>query len=135
MSATGLEPRTTYYVNEHSNIWPNWPNGWVFLYELSSSGFEFSCSHDNWLICDWYSSRATLGISFFRVPTKDDEYSINWRNNIQHCCSYYSWYHTVLKAILKNDKLKTEQFQLHYPQKSMICHKQIIPTKLHFSLY
>ena len=21
-------------------------------------------------------------ISFFRVPTKDDEYSINWRNNI-----------------------------------------------------
>ena len=28
------------------------------------------------------SSRAAPGISFFRVPTKDDEYSINWRNNI-----------------------------------------------------
>ena len=23
--ATGLEPRTTYLLNEHSTIWPNWP--------------------------------------------------------------------------------------------------------------
>ena len=22
-----------------------WPNGWVFVYELSGSGFESSCSH------------------------------------------------------------------------------------------
>ena len=34
------------------------------------------------LIFNWHSSRAASGISFFRVPTKDDEYSINWRNNI-----------------------------------------------------
>ena len=26
---------------------PVWPNGWVFLYELSGSGFESSCSHLN----------------------------------------------------------------------------------------
>ena len=25
--------------------WPAWPNGWVFFYELSGSGFESSCSH------------------------------------------------------------------------------------------
>ena len=24
-----------------------WPNGWVFVYELSGPGFEFSCSHLN----------------------------------------------------------------------------------------
>ena len=24
-----------------------WPNGWVFLYELSGFGFESSCSHLN----------------------------------------------------------------------------------------
>ena len=23
---TGLEPRTTQFLNEHSTIWPNWPN-------------------------------------------------------------------------------------------------------------
>ena len=27
--------------------WSNWPNGWVFVYELSVSGFESSCSHLN----------------------------------------------------------------------------------------
>ena len=49
-TATGLEPRTTWFVNEHSTIWPNrpvWPNGSVFVYELSVSGFEASCSHLN----------------------------------------------------------------------------------------
>ena len=39
-------------------------------------------SGENCLIFNWHSSRATPGISFFRVPTKDDEYSINWRKNI-----------------------------------------------------
>ena len=37
---------------------------------------------ENCLIFNWHSSRAARGISFFRVPTKDGEYSINWRNNI-----------------------------------------------------
>ena len=33
------------HLTEHSSIiWPVWPNGWVFFYELSSSGFESSCS-------------------------------------------------------------------------------------------
>ena len=44
VTATGLEPRTTFFVNEHSAIWPN---GWVFVYELSGSGFESSCSHSS----------------------------------------------------------------------------------------
>ena len=39
-------------------------------------------SGENCLIFNRHSSRATPGISFFRVPTKDDEYSINWRKNI-----------------------------------------------------
>ena len=42
LTATGLEPRTTWFVNKHSTIWPI---GWVFVYELSGSGFESSCSH------------------------------------------------------------------------------------------
>ena len=29
VTATGLEPRTTYFVNEHSIIWPNSPNDWA----------------------------------------------------------------------------------------------------------
>ena len=26
VTATGLKPRNTQFVNEHSTIWPNWPN-------------------------------------------------------------------------------------------------------------
>ena len=39
-------------------------------------------SGENCLSFNWHSSRAAPGISIFRVPAKDDEYSINWRNNI-----------------------------------------------------
>ena len=48
-------------------------------------------SGENCLIFNWHSSRAASGISFFRAPTKDDEYNINWRNNIvavTTCCVY-----------------------------------------------
>ena len=32
--------------SEHSSIiWPVWPNGWVFVYELSGCGFVSRCSH------------------------------------------------------------------------------------------
>ena len=37
--------RTDKYSEHSSIIWPVWPNGWVFVYELSGSGFESSCSH------------------------------------------------------------------------------------------
>ena len=39
-------------------------------------------SGESCLIFNWHSYRAASGISFFRAPTKDDEYNINWRNNI-----------------------------------------------------
>ena len=43
--STGLKPRSIYFVNEHLAIWSNWPNGWVFVYEVNGSGFESSCTH------------------------------------------------------------------------------------------
>ena len=36
MTATRLEPTTTYFVNEHSTIQPNWPNYWAVLWVLIS---------------------------------------------------------------------------------------------------
>ena len=46
-----------------------------FVLNLRNSG-------ENCLIFNSYSFRAAPGISFSRIPTKDDKYSINWRNNI-----------------------------------------------------
>ena len=39
---------------------------------------------ENCLVFNWHSSRAAPEISFFKVPTKDDEYyyRTTWRNNI-----------------------------------------------------
>ena len=43
--------RTRFRVNPHSIEWilyrvnTIWPNGWVFVYKLSASNFESSCSH------------------------------------------------------------------------------------------
>ena len=39
-------------------------------------------SGENCLIFNWHSSRAAPGISFFRVPAKNDQYSGNCRNDI-----------------------------------------------------
>ena len=52
-------------------------------------------SVENCLIFNWHVSRAPPGISIFRVPTKDDEYNINWRNNIVAVITR----DTVIKAI------------------------------------
>ena len=30
-----MEPTTTYFVNEHSTIWSNWPNDWAVLWVLT----------------------------------------------------------------------------------------------------
>ena len=37
--------RTDKYSQHSSIIWPVWPNGWVFVYELSDCQFESRCSH------------------------------------------------------------------------------------------
>ena len=37
--------RTDKYSQLSSIIWSVWPNGWMFIYELSGCRFESSCSH------------------------------------------------------------------------------------------
>ena len=71
-------------------------------------------SGENCLSFNWHSSRAAPGISFFRVPTKDDEYSIKTGET------------TLLQLLLVipysdednlKRQIKIEHSELHYPQK------------------
>ena len=71
-------------------------------------------SGENCLSFNWHSSRAAPGISFFRVPTKDDEYSIKTGET------------TLLQLLLVipysdegnlKRQIKIEHFELHYPKK------------------
>ena len=46
MTRAYSQMQSTYKYSEHSSIiWPVWPNGWMFVSELSGSGFESSCNH------------------------------------------------------------------------------------------
>ena len=59
--------------NKHSTIWlslpkwPVWPNGWVFVYELSGSGFETSCSHLNFRFRACFKQGVTWHSGHYRV--------------------------------------------------------------------
>ena len=44
-----FEPTTTLFISKYSNIYPNWPNGWVFVYKLSGCGFESHFCHLNFI--------------------------------------------------------------------------------------
>ena len=61
----------------------------------SCSVLNLGMSGENCLIFNWHSSRAAPGISFFEVPTKDNENCKNWRNNIVAVITRG----TVMKAI------------------------------------
>ena len=86
--ATGLEPRTTYFINDHSTIWPNWlvrQNGWVVVCKLSGSGFESSCSHLNFR----FRARFEQG-----VPWHSGNYSV-WIHS-----EMFMWYDKNIQVFL-----------------------------------
>ena len=75
--------RTDKYSERSSIIWPVWPNGWVFDYKLSGSGFESSCSHLNFRICACFEQG---------VPWHSDNYRVwihsetrTWHDKNIHC--------------------------------------------------
>ena len=45
MTATWVEPTTTYFVNEHSTTWLNWPNDWAKLWILIGTMHLTLCYH------------------------------------------------------------------------------------------
>ena len=68
-----------------------------------------------------HSSRAAPGISYFRVPTKDNKYSTNWRNNIAAVITRDIVIDGNLKRQIKSGTLHT--CELHYPQEKKIRSK------------
>ena len=64
---------------------------------------------DKCSIFNCYSSRADPRISFFRIPTKNDD---KIKLEEKHCCSYYSCVHSDLKRQIKNQTLHTSRLFL-----------------------
>ena len=58
----------------HLPVWPVWLNSWVFLYELSGSLFDSSCTHLNFRFracfekgVPWHSGNCECGFTLKRV--------------------------------------------------------------------
>ena len=76
---------TDKYSEHSSIIWPLWPNGWVFIYELSGSGFESSCNHLNFRFCACIEHRVRWHSDNYRVWIHFE--TCTWHDkNIQSVC-------------------------------------------------
>ena len=86
---------TDKYSQLSSIIWSVWPNGWVFVYELSGCGFESRCSHLNSShLCNrlvtshigspWvcYKSKDQITIDFSNIIIGDNSKS---SGTVNHC--------------------------------------------------
>ena len=63
---------TDKYSEDSWIIWLNWPNGWVFVYNLSGSGFKSSCCHINFTLLACFEQRVPWHSGNYRVWTHSE---------------------------------------------------------------
>ena len=76
-----------HLVRKRTLNWPVWPNGWVFVNELSGFGFESSCSHLNFRfstcfvqVVSWHSGNYRVWIHTETRTSHDKNIkSLLWR--------------------------------------------------------
>ena len=81
--------RTDKYSEHSSIIWPVWPNDWVFVYELSSSGFEPGCNVCLSLlksVADWFVTIKILKGLDNTICHNNDTASFNADSDIVRSC-------------------------------------------------
>ena len=88
---------------------PIWPNGWVFVYELSGSGFESSCSHLNFRL------RACI------------EQGVPW-----HSCNYRVWIYAETRT-WHDKKIQSTTYIWEYSNvlqitANFVCEPKILRT-------
>ena len=72
--------RTDKYSEHSSIIWPVWPNGWVFVYELSGSGFESSYSHLNFRFGTCFEQGVPWHLGHYRVWIHSEKHTWHDKN-------------------------------------------------------
>ena len=94
--------RTDRY-SEHSSIikkkeWPAWPNGWVFVYKLSGSGFECSCSYLNFRFCSCLKQEVPLHSGNYRVGIHSE--TRTWHDTVK--CTIQIGTQNTAQSLKKN---------------------------------
>ena len=81
MTASGLEPASIYFINEHSR--PVWLNGWVFVYEVNHCGFMSRCSRLNFKFRACFEQGVPWHSGIYRLWIHSEMRT--WHdNNMQH---------------------------------------------------
>ena len=83
----GFEPTTTKLVNEHSTG-PVLLHDWVFVYKLSSYGFEFRSCRLNYIYCACFKQGVPWHSGNYRMYTLS-EFNTEHDNNIQLGCKLF----------------------------------------------
>ena len=82
VAAFWLEPRTIWFVNEHSTIWPNWSNDWAVFGVLICTGLSTVCScHLTYAIQSESTLYSCLNIKSF----------FSWSERVMWCLSDCNW--------------------------------------------
>ena len=101
MTRTYSQIHCTDKYSEHSSIiWPVWPNGWVFVYELSGSGFESSRSYLNFRFHACFKQGVPWRSGCYRVWIHSEPHT--WHDKNKQSIKY----NVLLVKKIKNKKSK-----------------------------
>ena len=101
---------TDKYSENSSIIWPLWPNGWVFVSELSGSGFESCCSHLTFRFCACFEQGVPWHSGNYRVWIHSE--MCTWHdNNIQSNAPYRYVLRTQLNHLASLAKQLSVRFR------------------------
>ena len=76
---------------KNNTVWSVWLNGWVFVYELSVSGFESSCSHLNFRFRACFEQGVPWHSDIYRVWIHSE--TCTWHGkNIQSQIKQFSFF-------------------------------------------
>ena len=113
MTATGLESRTTQFVNEHSTIWTDWPNDWAVFWVLVSTVHLTVCScHVTYALQSESTLYSCLNVKELLAGSRRKIWNLNdsnWtrtqnhlvhKRTLNHLASLAKWLSCVLSTYL-----------------------------------
>ena len=143
MTGTRLESRTTYFINEHSTIWPNWPNDWAVFwvlictvhltvyschvtYKFESESTLYSCLNvkellarsrrEIWRLSDWNWTRTQNHLVCKRTKLT----LVKWLNIRLWTlwCFILLFYHVIKTMGKRKTEVDTEENNIHTEENS-----------------
>ena len=100
VTATGHQPRTAYFLNEHSNIWPNWPGDWAIFLLLTCMVHLTVCSfHITYAFQSESPLYSCLNVKEI-LPRSRTQNNLVLKRTLNHLAKLVKWLSCVLSTYL-----------------------------------